>query len=470
MSRGDVRSRLSVSSGWSDDRGIMSPMPSQSSRPTADLVAVAAILSTLVACSGGTASATTEGAGGAGGALTGATATASASSTSSTASTSGTSGSGGAGGVPDPGPSTFAVADADHNRNRTLDTYAERRGAPDRCAFWPTMTIVEKGIFLTHSDMLGHRSCLENASVPPAQLNNGACTPSSCSCADSQPCSCAVGSAMALDHVFKIWAINGSDTSCCGGVDCCNGGGEWHRTFFSADDRLIAYLRGVDAGLPEWAASGDFAGPHQPFTQSDETIPGSPRGQTHFWAADADAGVLQRNGVEGVSDPHIVELDNDYNWIHDSSPEGFYSSTYGRAEYKRGWNWPSDAGHNRGDGLPTTFAGNGAPSNISELAGDETWSPHCSAGQITGVTASSGLHPGGAVTITGTGFLAVGNSVNIRTRTMAVALDASSPLLLSEAPDHLDVQLPKDIGTGEGYVYVEIAGALTNVFPVTLTP
>ncbi len=433
---------------------------------------LAMILAALAACGGAASPSGSSGSGGSGGAITGATVTAATSSSEASSGSSGSSAvsTSGTGGVPDPGPSTFAVADIDHHRNRTLDTLAQRRGAPDRCALWSAMTIVEKGIFLTHSDMLGHRSCLENAAVPPEQMNDGACTPSSCSCRDNQPCSCAVGSAMALDHVFSLWAINGSDLSCCSGVNCCNGGGEWHRTFFSADDRLIAYLRDTHAGLPEWEESHDFGGPHDPFTQSSETIPGSPRGQTHFWSADAEASVLKRHGVEGVSDPHIVEIDNDYNILHDSSPEGFYSSTYGRAEYKRNWSWPSSAGHNRGDGLPTTFAGNGAPPNISEIDGDEAWSPHCTSAKVVGVTAQGGLRAGSHAVIAGAGFLAAGNRVHVRTRTMAVALDASSPLVLSEAPGQIDIQLPKDIGSGEGYVYVEIAGALTNVLPVVLSP
>ncbi len=423
----------------------------------------ALIFPLIAACSG---TAGTSEASGAGGAITGATAGSGAS--MSTASSSGSNGTGGNNVVPDPGPSTFAIAGIDQNRNRALDTFAQRRGVPDRCALWPMMTIVEKGVFLTHTDMLGHRSCLENADVPPAQMGNGTCSPSSCNCSDSQPCSCPVGSAMALDHVFSIRAVNGSDLTCCTGVNCCNGDGEWHRTYFSADDRLIAYLRDLHAGLPEWAASNDFKGPHAPFTQSSETVPGSPRGQSHFWSTDAEASTLQRNGVVGVFDPHIVELDNDYNIIHDSSPEGFYSSTYGRAEYKRNWNWPSDPGHNRGDGLPTSFAGNGAPANISELDGDDTWSPHCTSAVVTGVTAPGGVHAGGLTRIEGSGFLAAGNIVNIRTRTMAVALAAKSPLLISEAEGHLLVQLPKDIGTGEAFVYVEVAGVITNVLPVMI--
>lgn len=386
------------------------------------------------------------------------------------ASSAGEGGSTGSGGVVDPGPSTFAIATVDENRNRLLDTYASHRGSPDRCAFWGGMTIVEKGIFLTHTDMLGHRSCFDNAGVPAAQLSGGACSAASCTCQGSAACSCAVGSAMALDHVFRVWAINGTDPGCCGGLNCCNGGGEWHRTFFSADDQLLAAFRSIHAGLPLWAESNDLGGPHAPFTQSDETVPGSPRGQVHFWSNDGQASVLQRNGVQGLSDPHVVELDNDYNWIHDSSPEGYYSFTYGRAEYKRNWNWPSEAGKNRGDGLPTTFLGNGAPADISEIAGDSEWSPSCAAATVSGLDGAGGVHPGAKVVIGGAGFLASGNRVHLRTRSMAVVLDAASPLFLAEAPGSITVQLPKDLGTGEGFVAVEAAGALSNQLAISVSP
>jgi hypothetical protein len=74
------------------------------------------------------------------------------------------------------------------------------------------------------------------------------------------------------------------------------------------------------------------------------------------------------------------------------------------------------------------------------------------------------------VVISGAGFLASGNRVHVRTRSMAVALDASSTLLRSESMSKIELQLPQDIGTGEGYVYVEIAGALTNLQAVALSP
>jgi hypothetical protein len=385
-----------------------------------------------------------------------------------TGATAGSGGGAGSGGMIDPGPSTFAIEDVDHHRNRLLDTLAQRLGAPGRCALWETMTTVERGVFLTHTDMLGHRSCMENAIVPPDQMEGGTCDSSGCTCTTGSPCACAPGSEMALDHVFKLWAVNGTDPSCCSGTDCCNGGGEWHRTFFSADDELIAYLRDIHSGLPEWADSNDFAGPHEPFTQSDETQQGTPRGQTHFWSADSEASVLMRNGVEGVLDPHVVEIDNDYNILHDSNPEGTYSLTYGRAAYKSHWN--GTGADNRGDGLPTTFLGNGAPADISEIAGDMIWSPACGPVLASVGAQPDQLQPGTKVLVSGSGLAPSGNRVHVRSRSMAVAFTASSPLLVSESSTSIEFWIPGDIGAGEGFVYVESGGVLTNLQPVTFTP
>ncbi len=437
----------------------------KSKRASVALGAAFILGSLAQACSGGPTTSSGPGTGSGGDASTGL----SSASTGQTA-----TGSGGTGGSVEAPPSVFTVEETDHHRDRLLDTLAQRRGAVDRCALWSAMTTVERGIFLTHTDMLGHRSCFDNASVSPQQMIGGTCDASGCTCSTSLPCACPVGSVMALDHVFETWAVNGSDTSCCTGNDCCNGGGEWHRTFFSADDQLIAAFRDIEAGLPEWADSNDFGGPHAPFTQSGETQEGSPRGQTHFWSFDTQASVLSRNGVVGVYDPHIVEIDNDYNILHDSNPEGTYSFTYGRAEYKNHWNASGAA--NRGDGLPTSFAGNGAPSNISELANDAVWSPTCGPTiSVDGVSPTAGgtpqdLHVGAKVVIAGAGFAAAGNRVHIRSRSMAVALDQGSPLLVSESSTSIVLQLPKDIGTGEGFVYVETGGVLSNLQPVTLNP
>ena len=422
------------------------------------LLSAACSDSGVVGFSGGTSGSATTGAGGGGAAGGGGE---------------GAAGSGGQGGVEDPGPSSFVIADVDHHRNRLLDTLAARRGVASRCELWKTMTTVEKGVFLTHTDLLGHRSCMENASVPIGQMNNAQCDASECTCSTDAGCNCPVGSEMGIDHIFKLWAVNGTDTGCCSGTDCCNGGGEWHRSYFSADDKLIAYFRDIHTGLPEWADSNDFAGPHDPFTQSSETQQGTPRGQTHFFKNDNEASVLSRNGVEGVSDPHIVEMDNDYNFWHDSNPEGTYSTTYGRAVYKRAWNW--DGSNNRGDGLATTFLGNGAPLDISEIAADAVWSPSCGPTIAeSGVVNMGGtpleLGAGRRVIVTGKGFSPAGNRVFVRSRVMAVVLDANSPLFFSESATKIEFQLPKDIGTGEGFVYVESASVLTNLQAVTFLP
>ncbi len=379
---------------------------------------------------------------------------------------------GGEGGTIVAGPSTFAVQTVDHHRNRLLDTLALRLNAADRCTLWNTMTTVEKGIFLTHTDMLGHRSCLENASVPSSQMKGRTCNSSECTCTTSDACSCAAGSEMALDHVFKVWAVNGTDPTCCSGTDCCNGGAEWHRTYFSADLKLIAYFRDVHAGLPEWSESGDFAGPHDPFTQSDETQQGTPRGQVHFWTFDSQASVLDRNGVEGVLDPHIVELDNDYNILHDSNSEGTYSFTYGRVAYKKHWNWTGS--NNRGDGLPTTFLGNGAPTGESEIASDAIWLPSCGP-KTSSVTPKGGgnaddLKVGTKIVISGSNFLAAGNAVHLRTQTIAVTLTTDSPLVVAESATTIELQVPTDIGTGEGFVYIESGGILSNLTRATFQP
>ena len=284
-------------------------------------------------------------------------------------------------GMAAPAVTSPVVVSLDHNRNRLLETLAQIKGSSDRCTYWNTFTNVERGIFLTHTDMLGARTCLENSSIYSNSLDKSG------NCTSTVPCNCVLGSDMALDHVIKLWTVNGNDPTCSctegtNGYTCCNGGIEWHRTFSGADNLLISYFRNYAAGLPEWGRSTDFAGPHSPFTQESETVRGSPRGQTNFWADNSQASVLTRNGVVGVYDPQIVEMDQDYNIIHDSNPEGAYSGKYGRALYKRNWHWGQYTYTDRGDKAPTDYRGNGEPSAIPELDNtnygippDLVWSP-----------------------------------------------------------------------------------------------
>jgi hypothetical protein len=371
-----------------------------------------------------------------------------------------------------------APVSLDHNRNRLLSTLARIKGYSDRCSLWNSFTNIQRGVFLTHTDMLGNRSCMENSSIYSNGLNSGG------NCDSSAPCNCAAGSDQALDHVFKVWSVNGNDPSCycapgANGYNCCNGGSDWHRTYFGADDKLIGYLRNYSFGLPEWGGSGDVAGAHAPFTNESETAKGSPRGQAQFWSYPSQASTLNRPGVVGVYDSQIVELDNDYNWLHDSNPEGEYSGTYGRAVYKRNWDWGEYNNTVRGNRATTNFRGNGQPGSISELdqwnygiAPDDVWSPTCIGASISegGVVNASNysaydIHPNTAIAIFGANFWGSGQVVYIRTRSN---ISAVTPMYQSAS--QINAQVPWDSGTGEAYVYVMQGSAITNVIPITINP
>ena len=79
--------------------------------------------------------------------------------------------------------------------------------------------------------------------------------------------------------------------------------------------------------------SSDIAGPHGPFNLSAETSYGHPRGQGHFWWGYMDGqravchngfGPYQTWGC--VADWLMMEMDQDYNWRHDSSTECSYTN------------------------------------------------------------------------------------------------------------------------------------------------
>jgi hypothetical protein len=152
-----------------------------------------------------------------------------------------------------------------------------------------------------------------------------------------------------LDHVNAVYSIAGGHGPNAGsGTGDC-GGGDNNRLFMSMDHQLwlalgLANATSGSVGNPgplvdpwnnrAWGESSDIAGPHDPFNVSDETAYGSPRGQVHFWLPrmnpertafltplePASPGQVWRPGVEGVSDPYLLEMDQDYNWLHDSNP------------------------------------------------------------------------------------------------------------------------------------------------------
>jgi hypothetical protein len=188
------------------------------------------------------------------------------------------------------------------NRDRLFDTLAKRK-AKERCALWTALSATQKGVFLTISDLLGKRSLMTNDPT----------------------------SGTALDHVVSIYEIR--DKGSFG-----NGGGDNNRIFIGGDAALLFALRNFDGPLPEWAASTDAAGAHDPFDATSETIHGQPRGQAHFWSADDKAKALGRPGVETVVDPHVIEIDIDYDLFHQSNPEATYvPGGYGRTFYEATW-------------------------------------------------------------------------------------------------------------------------------------
>ena len=111
---------------------------------------------------------------------------------------------------------------------------------------------------------------------------------------------------------------------------CC-GDSEHNRLYVSIDDELAHALRAHE--LAAWRASTDLAGPHDPFDLSLETVSGYPRGQLHLFSSDAAPVPLGRAGVEDVVDTRALELDMDFNLIHESAPLCSYLGGEGTTLY-----------------------------------------------------------------------------------------------------------------------------------------
>jgi hypothetical protein len=254
-----------------------------------------------------------------------------------------------------------AFASLETNRDKILTQYAYDRGYSSACEIWGNMSASQKGVFLTITDLLGRRSYMNSPRInyqlivgrgrdsciqmngTSTDCNNGCyvrldVNSSVCSfvnghtCAQYGKCTATPDRNehdLALNHVSKFYAINGGGSSC---------GGSSNRIFLQADQALMHNLRNIWFGLPIWRNSSDLAGPHTPFTQSRETNRGLPGGQTHQWAWDYEASYLFReNFVNYVLDPNMVEIDIDYNFVHDSNPECYYDGIRGRYYYQNYW-------------------------------------------------------------------------------------------------------------------------------------
>ena len=156
------------------------------------------------------------------------------------------------------------------------------------------------------------------------------------------------GSAM-LSHVVALYrAVGGQNASATDPGSC--GGGEYNRMILSMDATLHATLVAANddkgaagaggvfdlADVPAdntrfWRDSHDVGGPHAPFDLSDETQDGAPRGQVQYFRDPSSAAAnapLGRMDLATLVDPLALEMDQDYDCVHNSNPACSYV-TYG---------------------------------------------------------------------------------------------------------------------------------------------
>jgi hypothetical protein len=122
------------------------------------------------------------------------------------------------------------------------------------------------------------------------------------------------------------------------GTTC--GGSENNRLFLGVDEALHGWMVDTwnelapitDDGGSTWLHTRDAAGPHDPFDGSIETDTGlrctlffedgdsaPPTAQAHFFL-DAAVPVSRGSAIMLPADPLLIEIDQDFNCIHDSNP------------------------------------------------------------------------------------------------------------------------------------------------------
>lgn len=144
----------------------------------------------------------------------------------------------------------------------------------------------------------------------------------------------------ALHHVTKLYRLVGGEGATPTNIGSC-GGAEYNRMLMAMDPALhTAFIAAHDRGgnglhdslaNTVWGPSSDLGGPHGPFTESAETDEGAPRGQAHYFrdvATRPATEPLGRLDLVELTDPFSLEMDLDYNCIHESNPLCSYT-TYG---------------------------------------------------------------------------------------------------------------------------------------------
>jgi len=150
-----------------------------------------------------------------------------------------------------------------------------------------------------------------------------------------------------LSHITKIYRITGGQGATSTDPGSC-GGGEYNRMIMSMDAELQAaqLAANKDQGALQsnnkydigdavpssfWRDSHDLGGPHAPFDISDETDTGAPRGQTQYFSDPKSTlanSALGRQDLMTLVDPYAIEMDQDYDCVHNSNPLCTYT-TYG---------------------------------------------------------------------------------------------------------------------------------------------
>ncbi|HWE29698.1 MAG TPA: hypothetical protein VHB97_16930, partial [Polyangia bacterium] len=152
-----------------------------------------------------------------------------------------------------------------------------------------------------------------------------------------------------LSHVVRVYrAVGGQNAGATDPGSC--GGGEYNRMIMSMDgalhDVLVAANAHQGAAGPTgafdladvpadstrfWRDSHDAGGPHAPFDLSDETEDGAPRGQVQYFrdpSSTPATSPLGRMDLTTLVDPLALEMDEDYDCVHNSNPACSYI-TYG---------------------------------------------------------------------------------------------------------------------------------------------
>jgi hypothetical protein len=204
------------------------------------------------------------------------------------------------------------------NRDRLFRDWAERKYEPDVCGAWLRLDPSQQGVFLTITHRLWE----------PTVLASGR---------------------RALTHVKALYSIRGwSRPGKCGG-------GDWNRLFMSTDlplhEAFVSAAKGRLGALPvlgnddHWRESRDLGGllppdfnaAHAPFNATAETDFGGPRAQVHFFEHPPDARPVCRADLGCAHDALMLEMDQDYNFGHDSATECPYDGGQtGRQKYISG--------------------------------------------------------------------------------------------------------------------------------------